>query len=53
VSDGANGNDAPLQILRILWHSVICSTSMSFLALRTPMRSIGYGAKRAGEGDSP
>src|SRR5262249_57294314 len=22
-----------------------------FLALRTPMRSIGYGAKRAGEGD--
>src|SRR5262245_60180222 len=24
-----------------------------FLALRTPMRSIGYGAKRAGEGDAP
>src|SRR5215469_11480532 len=24
-----------------------------FLALRTPMRSIGYGAQRAGEGDSP
>src|SRR5262249_60506394 len=23
------------------------------LALRTPMRSIGYGAKRAGEGDCP